>query len=267
VLSRIASFQGNELIQGVSIRRIGPARTKKCLTDAALRSVPQGREPNEREDACLEGVLRVGRIYDVKTILSSGNVIFTAPGASEAKLERKAEAAMSKHLGREFLTIIRPIEALRTILEADPFKAHRLAPGSKRVVTFLRGVSQSKLTLPIELHGARILRIDGREVFTAYVPSPRGAVFMTLIEKNFGEEVTHPHLGNSAKGWRSDPFVGEGRAAGQSLSSGLINARGRGFDAKRMEAVMVSNTVIPTQIGFRESRPSPEIVCLRGGKQ
>jgi hypothetical protein len=26
--------------------------------------------------------------------------------------------------------------------------------------------------------------------FTAYVPSPRGAVFMTLIEKTFGTNVT-----------------------------------------------------------------------------
>jgi hypothetical protein len=31
---------------------------------------------------------------DVKTILSSGNVIFSAPSASEGALERKAEAAM-----------------------------------------------------------------------------------------------------------------------------------------------------------------------------
>ena len=36
----------------------------------------------------------------------------------------------------------------------------------------------------------RILASTGREVFTAYVPSPRGPVFMTLIEKTFGSEVT-----------------------------------------------------------------------------
>jgi hypothetical protein len=32
--------------------------------------------------------------------------------------------------------------------------------------------------------------MNGREVFTAYVPSPRGPVFMTLIEKTFGRNVT-----------------------------------------------------------------------------
>ena len=29
-----------------------------------------------------------------------------------------------------------------------------------------------------------------REVLTSYVPSPKGPVFMTLIEKTFGKDVT-----------------------------------------------------------------------------
>jgi uncharacterized protein (DUF1697 family) len=127
---------------------------------------------------------------DVKTVLSSGNVVFTATRAPESSLERKAEAATLKRLGHHFLTIVRPIDALRQLLESDPYKAFRLPPGSKRVVTFLRNEPKSKLALPIELDGARILRIEGREVFTAYVPNPKGAVFMTLIEKTFGKEVT-----------------------------------------------------------------------------
>ncbi len=42
----------------------------------------------------------------------------------------------------------------------------------------------------MELDGARILAVQGREAFTAYVPSPKGPVFMTLIEKTFGKDVT-----------------------------------------------------------------------------
>src|SRR6266516_1481199 len=53
---------------------------------------------------------------DVKTVLSSGNVVFSASAAAAGTLERKAEAAMKKHLGRAFLTIVRPVEALRTML-------------------------------------------------------------------------------------------------------------------------------------------------------
>jgi hypothetical protein len=68
---------------------------------------------------------------DVKTVLSSGNVLFTAPEASKASLERRAEAAMKHHLGTAFLTIIRPIEALRELLAADPYSAFRIDPGAK----------------------------------------------------------------------------------------------------------------------------------------
>jgi uncharacterized protein (DUF1697 family) len=127
---------------------------------------------------------------DVKTVLSSGNVVFSAPAAPAAALERKAEAAMEKHLGRSFLTIVRPVEALRAMLASDPYAPFRLKAGSKRVVTFLRGKPKAGLELPVELHGSRILRVEGSEVFCVYVPSPHGPVFMTLIEKTLGKEVT-----------------------------------------------------------------------------
>jgi uncharacterized protein (DUF1697 family) len=127
---------------------------------------------------------------EVKTLLSSGNVVFSARASSEASLERKIEAAMKKHLGRTFLTIVRPIDALRAILASDPYGAFRLSAGAKRVVTFLRDRPPAKLELPIEVDGARILHVEGSEAFSAYVPGPRGPVFMTLIEKTFGEEVT-----------------------------------------------------------------------------
>jgi uncharacterized protein (DUF1697 family) len=127
---------------------------------------------------------------DVKTLLSSGNVVFSARATTDASLERKAERAMNDVLGRTFLTIVRPVAALQALLQADPFARFKLAAGSKRVVTFLRRAPDGKIKLPREVDGARILGIEGREVFTAYVPSPRGAVFMQLLEKTFGQEIT-----------------------------------------------------------------------------
>src|SRR4051812_8601860 len=127
---------------------------------------------------------------DVKTLLSSGNVVFSAGAASEGSIERKAEAAMKKHLGNPFFTIVRPVEALREILASDPFAAFRVPAQAKRVVTFLRGEPGKEIELPIKLHEARILGVRGREVFSAYVPGPRGPVFMTLIEKTVGKDVT-----------------------------------------------------------------------------
>src|SRR6267378_4166114 len=64
---------------------------------------------------------------EVKTFLSSGNVVFSARASSEASLERKAETAMKDRLGRPFLTIVRSLDALRAILASDPYEAFRLS--------------------------------------------------------------------------------------------------------------------------------------------
>jgi uncharacterized protein (DUF1697 family) len=138
----------------------------------------------------LKRALEAAGFTDVVTLLSSGNAVFSARTASEASLQRAAEAAMLQRLGQAFFTIVRPIEALRTMLAADPYRAFDLKPGTKRVVTFLRSRPGPKLTLPIERHGARILAIQGGEVFSAYVRTPKGPVFMQLIEQALGKEVT-----------------------------------------------------------------------------
>ncbi len=95
---------------------------------------------------------------DVKTLLSSGNVVFDARSASETALRKN--------------------------------RGFRLDPAAKRIVTFLLKKPTAKVKLPIELDGARILAIKGREVFSAYSRTPKGPVFMTLLQKTFGKEQT-----------------------------------------------------------------------------
>ena len=127
---------------------------------------------------------------NVKTLLSSGNVVFDSRAASYSALEKKAQAAMLKTLGREFLTIVRSLDALREMLASDPYKGIRLERDSRRIVTFVREPPRLDLVLPMERDRARILHIQGGAVFSAYAPTPKGPVFMTLIEKAFGKDQT-----------------------------------------------------------------------------
>ena len=127
---------------------------------------------------------------DVKTVLSSGNVVFDARKATEVALERKAEAAMLQALDRTFYTIIRPVSALEALLATDPYAHARLAPQSKRVVSFLRDAPQVVPKLPVVLKDAQIVNVIGREVFCSYVPGDTGPAFMRLIEKTFGSDIT-----------------------------------------------------------------------------
>ena len=127
---------------------------------------------------------------DVRTVLSSGNVVFSATKASLRTLERRAEAGMFEEIGRSFVPIVRPIDLLRAILATDPYADASLPRDAKRIVTFLGAAPTATLDLPIEMDGARIIAIDDAEIFSAYTPSPKGPVFMKLIEKTFGKEQT-----------------------------------------------------------------------------
>jgi uncharacterized protein (DUF1697 family) len=153
---------------------------------AFLRGVSPMNAKMPQLKACFE---QAG-FAEVKTVLSSGNVAFDGRAASERTVERKAEAAMQEHLGRTFFTIVRRADALQELLDVDPFAEFKLPANAKRVVTFLREPPVAKLKLPLEVEEARILAINGREIFTAYVPQAGNPVFMTLIEKTFGKDVT-----------------------------------------------------------------------------
>jgi len=150
----------------------------------------RGVSPSNAKMPQLKEAFEAAGFTDVRTVLSSGNVVFGARAASIATLERAAEAALQRGLGRTFLTIVRPVDALQELLASDPYRAFRLSPNAKRIVTFLRDAPKTKLALPLEQDGARILSMRGREIFSAYIPNPKGPIFMTLIEKTFGKDQT-----------------------------------------------------------------------------
>jgi uncharacterized protein (DUF1697 family) len=150
----------------------------------------RGVSPMNAKMADLRKAFESAGFGEVKTVRSSGNVVFDARRASESSLQLAAEAAMQKRLGQAFLTIVRPVDMLSEMLATDPFRAHRLEASAKRIVTFLRDAPKSKIELPLEIDGARLLSLRGKELYSAYLPNPKGAVFMTLIERTFGKELT-----------------------------------------------------------------------------
>ena len=153
---------------------------------ALLRGVSPANCKMPQLKACFEAA----GFEEVRTILSSGNVAFDARESTWPALEREAEEAILASLGRAFPTIVRPAEYLRALVAADPFAEFALPPAAKRVVTFLRHPENRAAELPIERDGATILKIAASEVFTAYQPGPKGAVFMALLERTFGKDIT-----------------------------------------------------------------------------
>src|SRR5687767_8083207 len=127
----------------------------------------RGVMPTNAKMADLRTCFEAAGFEDVKTVLGSGNVVFSAREAPEHSLARKAEAAMAKHLGRTFMTVIRSLDALKAHIDADPYAAFRLPGAAKRVVTFLREAPAKRPPLPVELDGAQLLRLADCDVFGA----------------------------------------------------------------------------------------------------
>lgn len=151
----------------------------------------RGVMPGKPSMAQLKAAFESADFRNVKTVLSSGNVVFEARTASAEVLARKADAAMNEVIGRVYPAIVRSVDELRALLAADPFSPFALPPDAKRVVTFLREPPKKKLgDVPLVLARAKILAIDGSHVFTMYQPTPGNPAFMTLIEKTFGKDVT-----------------------------------------------------------------------------
>lgn len=162
-----------------------PARAGRYV--ALLRGVsPMNlRMPDLR--LCLEAA---GYTH-VVTVRSSGNVVFDVPSATTtAALERRLEEVLAAGLDRGFPVIVRSVAHLAALLHADAFAAHALPANAKRVVTFLRAPPTARLVLPVSSDNAWILALHGADLFSAYVPGDKGPVFMSLIEKTFGKDVT-----------------------------------------------------------------------------
>jgi uncharacterized protein (DUF1697 family) len=151
----------------------------------------RGVSPQNAKMPELKRCFEAAGFSEVRTLLSSGNVVFsTARATAPETLARRAEKAMAAQLDRSFGTAVRSTAYLQALLDADPFAPFSLPATAKRVLTFLRQPPATELALPITRGGASILARRGSEVLSAYVPGPEGPVFMALLERSFGKDIT-----------------------------------------------------------------------------
>ena len=150
----------------------------------------RGVTPQNARNADLKLALEAAGFTGVRTILASGNLAFDAADTPVAALASRIEAVLEEAVGRRFPVIVRPQAYLQRLLAEDPFASCAVPAGAKRVVTFLRTDLAPKRPLPLAEDNAFILAKAGLEVFSAYLPHPKGPVFMTLLEKAFGRDIT-----------------------------------------------------------------------------
>jgi uncharacterized protein (DUF1697 family) len=74
---------------------------------------------------------------EVRTLLASGNVIFTAGESDHQKLTIAIETALRGELGYQVDIVLRTVEHMQALVAADPYSQFAAQPG-QRYVTFYR---------------------------------------------------------------------------------------------------------------------------------
>jgi len=169
---------------------------------ALLRGINVGGHKIVKMEA-LDRVFASLKFKDIKTLIASGNVLFSAPASSVGDLTALIEKALEKSLGFQVPVILRTLREIEGILKADPFKKHPAGPDVKNYVAFLSGKPPAKVKPPRCPPGEswEILAIKGREVYvtTRRKADGHNGFPNDFIEKGLGVTATTRNWNTVAK--------------------------------------------------------------------
>lgn len=158
---------------------------------ALLRGIAP-TNPNMRNDK-LRGVFEKLGLENVKTVISSGNVIFESPSRSAAKLEETIEKALPEHLGFTSTTILRSQGQIKRLVDQNPFKGMEHSQKSSLNVTFLKKKRKIDIKFPyqVENRDYTLRRMYAGAICSVIdLTSAKTPDLMVWLEKQFGKEIT-----------------------------------------------------------------------------
>jgi uncharacterized protein (DUF1697 family) len=141
----------------------------------------------------LRGVFEKLGFESVKTVISSGNVIFESPSRSAAKLEQTIEKALPEQLGFTSTTILRSQGQIKRLVDQHPFKGMEHSQASSLNVTFLKKKRKIDLKFPHKVDNrdySLLGMYDGAICSVIDLTSAKTPDLMLWLEKQFGKEIT-----------------------------------------------------------------------------
>lgn len=144
---------------------------------ALLRGINLGKR--QLKSAELKAVIAGLGFTDVKTLLASGNVVFTAPDARAEQLEALIHEALADATGLRSEIFVRTPEEMDAVVAANPFPDAAIDRPSFLVVTFHRQpVDGAAVDALMAIHdGPERAQAVGREL---YIDFPEGQARSTL---------------------------------------------------------------------------------------
>lgn len=158
---------------------------------ALIRGIGPGdpQKTNEKLRSALEGL----GFSNVRSVISSGNVIFESSETDVNKLESKIEAAWPKMLGFNAMTIVRSLAQLQKVLKAGFFDGLEHAEGSYLLLTFFKRPTKPTFDMPYQPPDKpyKVLGVSDNVLFTVTDNSVvKTTDLMTWLERQFTKDVT-----------------------------------------------------------------------------
>ena len=148
--------------------------------------------PNMRNEK-LRGVFEKLGFENVRTVISSGNVVFETPSRAVKKLEESIEKALPEELGFRSTTIIRSKAQIQQLVDKNPFKGMEHSQRSSLNVTFLKNRTSIDIKFPYKFDNRDYTLLgmyEGAICSVIDLTSSKTPDLMGWLEKKFGKEIT-----------------------------------------------------------------------------
>jgi uncharacterized protein (DUF1697 family) len=132
-------------------------------------------------------------LADPRTLLQSGNVVFTAGSVPDARLEAALEEAARERLGLETEFFVRKAAEWKALLSDNPFTEEAARDPGHVLVVFLKDAPTAAAVRALEeaIRGRESVRAKGRQLYAVYPDGVgRSKLTMALIEKKLGTRGT-----------------------------------------------------------------------------
>src|SRR5690554_1259417 len=130
---------------------------------------------------------------NIKTLLNSGNVVFTAPARKIEVLEKQIAEVLEKQFGFPIPVLIRKMEDIQGLVARNPFKDIGVHKDIRLYVTFLKAAPKNSPNLPwVSPDGSyRILSLEDEILLSVLnVAKSKTTDAMVVLEKNYTKNIT-----------------------------------------------------------------------------
>jgi uncharacterized protein (DUF1697 family) len=128
-------------------------------------------------------------LEDARSLLQSGNLVFTSQVRTGAELERFLESEAHDRLSLDVDFIVRTPDEWKSVIRQNPFRKEAERDPGHLVVMFLKSAPdvEDLVALEAEIRGPEIVRAKGKQAYI-YYPSGQGRSKLThsILEKKLG---------------------------------------------------------------------------------